>query len=92
VEGRMPRILGYPVGVSDRVAPAAGVTPSKYTSMLLKPGALALWYNGQPRIESDRDILADADVMAIHVYFAVHRYSKLGPGSTKPGVVLLKHN
>ena len=91
IEGKLGRFMGLPVGVSDRVAPTED-TPPKYTSALMKHGAVAIWYNGAPEIETDRDILAGSDVMAIWVYFIVHRYSKLGPSSTKPGVVLIKHN
>ena len=91
IEGKLGRFMGYPVGVSDRVEPTTD-TPPKYTTALMKRGSVAVWYNGEPTIETDRDILAGADVMAIWVYFVVHRYSKLGPGSSKPGVTLIKHN
>lgn len=91
IEGKLGNVMGYPVAVSDRVVPTPD-TPPKYTTGLLKSGALALWYNGKPEAEYARDILAGADIVAIHIYFVVHRYLRLGPNSTKSGVVLLKHN
>lgn len=89
-EGGMPRLLGIPVMVSDRLAATAD-SPPKYTSLLLKRSALAFWYNATPSVDQDKDILADTLVTATHIYFAAHRYSRL-PGTTKSGVVLLKHN
>jgi len=91
IEGKLGKFMGCSVGVSDRVTPTED-TPPKYTSALLKRGAIALWYNGAPSVEADRDILAGVSFMAIWVYFVCHRYTRLGPDSTKPGVALLKHN
>jgi hypothetical protein len=89
-DGGMPRFLGVPVMVSDRLT-ASSDSPAKYTSLILKRRALAFWYNATPSVDSDKDILADTRVTAVHMYFAAHRYSRL-PGSTKSGVVILKHN
>ena len=89
-DGGMPRLLGVPVMVSDRLV-ATSDSPPKYTSLILKKRSLAFWYNAAPSVDDDKDILADTRVTATHVYFAAHRYSRL-PGSTKSGVVLLKHN
>ncbi len=89
-DGGMPRFLGTPVMVTDRLA-ATSDSPAKYTTLLLKRSALAFWYNAAPSVDQDKDILADTRVTATHIYFAAHRYSRL-PGSTKSGVVILKHN
>lgn len=89
-EGGMPRFLGTPVMVSDRLT-ATSDSPAKYTSLILKRGALAFWYNSTPAVLQDTDILAHVDVTAVHMYFAAARYTRLA-GSTKSGVVLLKHN
>lgn len=84
--GKLGNFCGVPLGISDRNAPVAGV----YTSMIFKRGALALWANGTPSIDVDKDILADTRVAACHIYFVAHRYSRLN-GSTKGGVVHIKH-
>jgi HK97 family phage major capsid protein len=85
-EGDLPRVLGKPVIVSDRTPTLD--TPDRYITMLIKRGALALWYNSTPLIETDRDILSDEDVMATNIYYVAHRYGRL-PSSTKPGIVQL---
>ena len=83
----LPRVLGLPLIVSDR-APVISGTPTKYVSLLIKRGALALWYNRVPTVETDRDILADTNILSTNIYYVAHRYSRL-PGSSKPGVVRL---
>lgn len=89
-DGGMPRFLGTPVMVSDRLT-ATSDSPAKYTTLILKREALAFWYNSTPAVLQDTDILAHVDVTAVHMYFAAARYTRLA-GSTKSGVVLLKHN
>lgn len=86
-QGGLPRVLGLPLIISDR-APVITGTPTKYVSLFIKQGALALWYNGIPVIETDRDILADSNILACNIYYVAHRYSRL-PNSTKAGVVRL---
>jgi len=89
-EDRVARFAGVPVKVSDRLAPES-TNPPRYTSLLLKRNALALWYNGSPEVQADRDILRDTQVAAVHVYWIAHRYSRM-PGSTRTGVVKITHN
>jgi hypothetical protein len=84
-DAALPRFRGIPVKMSDRIAPAAGI----YSNMILKRGALAAWVNGEPNVESDKDILADSFITAIHTYHVEHLY-KRPPTGTKPGVVVLK--
>jgi HK97 family phage major capsid protein len=86
-QGGLPRVMGLPLIVSDR-APVITGTPTKYVTLIVRRGALALWYNGTPTVETDKDILADSTVVAVNVYYAAHRYSRL-PGSDKPTVVRL---
>lgn len=90
-DGGLNKFVGYPVGMSDRLTAASGVSPAKYTSVLASPGALVCWYNGAPEVETGRDILAGADVIVVSTYAVVHRYSRL-QGMTKPGIALLVHN
>jgi len=89
-QDRIARFAGVPVKVSDRLAPES-TNPPKYTSLLIKRNALALWYNGSPEVQADRDILRDTQVAAVHVYWIAHRYSRM-PGSTRTGVVKITHN
>lgn len=85
-EGFTPaKFAGIPVKVSDKCKVIAG-SPTKYESIILKRGAIAIWWNGSPYVGTDTDILAHVDVIATHHYFAAHRYRRT-PGSTKPGVV-----
>jgi len=86
----MPSFLGIPVMVTDRME-ASSDSPAKYTSLLLKRGALAFWYNGVPTVDQDKDILADTRITAVNMYFAAHKYSRLS-GTTHSGVVILKSN
>lgn len=83
-QGTLPTFCGYPVMASDRLT-ASGTT---YTSYLCKRGAIAAWYNGNPMIEADRDILAATDVTALNLYHVEHLYKRPGNG-TKSGVVKL---
>jgi HK97 family phage major capsid protein len=85
--GPQPRltILGVPIIQSDRLAAVASV----YPSLLLKRNALVAWVNGNVVVEKDRDILANTDIAAVHLYYAAHRYSKMS-GMAKPGVSILK--
>jgi hypothetical protein len=64
----------------------------KATTLLLRRNALAFWFNQAAlSLQTDRDILVDSDVGAVHLYAAALRYRRR-PGGTKPGVVVLQHN
>lgn len=64
----------------------------KVMSMLLKKRAFAFWYNRRAlALATDKDILRDTDIAAMHLYGAAHRYRRVS-GGTKPGVVQLVHN
>lgn len=85
-EGFTPaKFAGIPVKVSDKCKVIAG-SPTKYESLILKRDAIAIWWNGSPFVGTDSDVLAHAEVVATHHYFAAHRYRRV-PGSTKPGVI-----
>jgi hypothetical protein len=76
---------GVPLYVSDRLTAAAGV----YSTLLLKKGSLVFWYNGQPRVKTGEDILADTQLAATHLYWVAYRYKRLA-GSDKGGVSIIK--
>lgn len=64
----------------------------KLTSLILKSQSLAFWFNRQAlALQTDKDILADTDVAAMHLYAVAHRY-KRRRGGYRPGVVVLRHN
>lgn len=86
----LPRFGGIPFTVSDRNGVSAD-SPPKYTSLLLKKGSLVFWMNGTPQVQTDRDILSDTDVAAVHIYYAAHAYKRM-PGLTKSGVCRIIHN
>lgn len=83
----LPRFNGIPVAVSDRNT-VDTTTPSKplYHSKILKKAALAFWFSKEPSVDTDKDILTDSTVAAIHVYYVAYRYQRT-PGATRPGVV-----
>ncbi len=87
VEGNMPRFMGIPVKMSDRLT----ATSSVYPVLICRAGAMAAWYNGTPRVAQDVDILADSTITAVHTYHVAHLYKRPRGGmGTKPGVVNLK--
>lgn len=89
-DNNLARFAGIPIRVSDKNAVIAG-SPNKYVTTLFKRQSVVFWFNDQPRVLIDQDILADTNVLAIHMYYLTHRYLRL-PGSTKPGVVKLVTN
>jgi hypothetical protein len=89
-DGEMSRYGGVPLALSDRLTPSSD-TPPKYTSLICKEGSLVLWHNPTPTIETGRDILTGAEIVAVNTYFIVHRYGRK-PGTTKTGVAKIIHN
>jgi hypothetical protein len=64
----------------------------KATSLLFQEGAMAFWFNrALMSLQTDKDILKDNDVAAMHMYRVAHLYRRRR-GGTKPGVVSLKTN
>lgn len=87
----LPTFAGIPVMCSDRLTPAAaGYAANVYPTLVCKRDAMVAWYNGDPVPETDRDILADSDVTAIHMYHVEHLYRAATVDGIKPGVVVLK--
>lgn len=64
----------------------------KVSSLICQRGAGAFWFNANALVpQDDKDILMDADIMAMHLYYAAHLYRRRN-GGPRPGVVALKHN
>lgn len=89
-DGSTPRFVGMPVKISDRHTVSTD-SPPKYTTLLLKRGAVVIWYNGKPVIETFRDISVPSTAFAIHTWFIAYRYKHVS-GGTLPGVAKLITN
>lgn len=64
----------------------------KTTTLLVQRNALTFWYNrANMALDTDKDILRHTDSAAMHIYRAAHLYRRR-PGSTKCGVIAVKHN
>lgn len=64
----------------------------KATSLLVRPGALVFWYNRAAlQLLTDKDILNDSALGAMHLYSVAHAYRR-HPRGTKRGVIAIKHN
>jgi hypothetical protein len=72
--GNVAFILGLPIVISDLVTITVVSTVPHYTTFIVGPGALALFYQRQVMVEFDRDILLQADVIASTVHFAPHLF------------------
>lgn len=64
----------------------------KVTDLIMQRDAGGFWYNANAlAAQFDKDILADANITAMHLYCAPKRYRRRRGGS-RPGVVAIKHN
>ncbi len=81
--------VNFPAGTYNVNNTYTGV--AKFSSLLVRRNALVFWRNGVPNVDTDKDILADSKVAAIHTYYIAHRYKRV-PGGTRTGVVRIDHN
>lgn len=72
--GLVPTIVGLPIIVSDRVTKSTVSSVTYYNSYIVGPGALALFHQRTLKVEFDRDILLQADVIASTMHFAPHLF------------------
>jgi len=64
----------------------------KVTDLILQQDAAGFWYNAQRLgAQTDVDILADANIIAMHLYRTAKLYRRRRGGS-RPGAVAIKHN
>jgi hypothetical protein len=92
-------LTGESTGVTINIAAGAAAVDNVwtatssvlYTSLLLKKGALAFWYNANAlQLKTDVNIDKDVDKAAMHLYYAAYRYKRVA-GSQRPGVITLTH-
>lgn len=57
----------------------------RYETILAREKSLLFWYNADFQVQTDKDILTDSRIAAVHIYWLAHRYNRM-PGSTKTGV------
>lgn len=61
-------------------------------SQIWTQGSGAFWYNANAmELKTDKDILEDTDIAAMHIYGCAHLYRRRA-GGTRPGVVRIKTN
>lgn len=91
VNGATGLTAAFAAGTYNADNTYTATTSFKFRSQLVKKNALAFWFNrALMRLQTDRDILVDADVAAIHLYYAAHRYRR-PRGSSLPGVIEIVH-
>lgn len=91
-EGSIIQVGGIPVRISNKMTKTTDATDdTKYETLLCKRNALAFWMQGNAPVQTDRDILSDTHVAALHTYWAAHMYKRL-PGETVAPVVKVIHN
>ncbi len=61
----------------------------RYETLLVKKGAMIAWMMERPVVLQDVDVTKNNKILAVHMYFCVHPYSRL-PNSTRSGVGLLQ--
>jgi N4-gp56 family major capsid protein len=80
--GAVGSILGMPVFVSDRVTVTEG-TPDSYTALLVKRGALGLFYARTPQVEVQRNIEKFTTKVSVSVFYAVCLFQSAPLGVVK---------
>lgn len=92
VNGATGLSVAFAAGTFNADNTWASTANLKVTTMALQKGAAAFWFSQEAlAMQSDRDILADTGLGAMHLYHAAHRYRRRRGGS-KPGVLRFCHN
>lgn len=68
-KGVVGMVYGVPIRVSDAITTAAG-SPNTYRNLLLKKGALGLWYQRNMNVETERDTIKRTTVITADSIFA----------------------
>lgn len=72
--GVLPTIAGLPIFISDTVTSTTVSSVTKYNAYVVGPQALALYLQRDVKVEFDRDILLQADIIAATIHFAPHLF------------------
>lgn len=72
--GLVPTLLGMPIHISDLVTTATVSSVVNYNTYIVGPEALGLFFQRDVKVEFDRDILLQADVIAATMHFAPHLF------------------
>ena len=91
--GALPYLdtLGIPIMTSDKLTSTTSSGVAKYQSLLMWPGSVVFWANGQPIFMNEQNARKPSDSTFVHIYWCAHRYLNRRQKS-KPGVVHLFHN
>ena len=68
-KGVVGMVYGVPIRVSDAITTVAG-SPNSYRNLLLKKGALGLWYQRNMNVETERDTIKRTTVITADSIFA----------------------
>lgn len=68
-KGVVGMVYGVPIRVSDAMTTVAG-SPNTYRNLLLKKGALGLWYQRNMNVETERDTIKRTTVITADSIFA----------------------
>lgn len=68
-KGVVGMVYGVPIRVSDAITTVAG-SPNTYRNLLLKKGALGLWYQRNMNVETERDTIKRTTVITADSIFA----------------------
>ena len=68
-KGVVGMVYGVPIRVSDAITTVAG-SPNTYRNLLLKKGALGLWYQRNMNVETERDTIKRTTVVTADSIFA----------------------
>jgi hypothetical protein len=92
VNGRTGLSVAFAAGTFNADNQWTSTALLKATTLLVQRNALTFWYNrANMALDTDKDILRHTDSAAMHIYRAAHLYRRR-PGSTKPGVIAVRHN
>lgn len=72
--GLIPTLLGLPIMLSDRVSTTTISGVTHYYTYVVGPQSLALFHQRGLKVEFDRDILLQADIIAATIHFAPHLF------------------
>lgn len=90
--GKTGITVNFGVATYDAASVYSSKALLKVATKLIQRASMVFWYNRNAMgLETDKDILKDNDVAAMHMYRVAHLYRRRN-GGRRPGVVNLFHN